>query len=98
VSLAGCVFDQARIAGSEAPHGSIAETDFQFTGNQDDVLPARRGMPINKRAGRLLRKYYMLCGLRFSQYRMISKILFFQMRLAVAPGIHSENCHGGFLP
>src|SRR5690242_11930087 len=97
MTLAGGVFDQARIAWSEAPYGPVAETDFQFTGQQDDILPARRGMPIDEGAGRLLRKYDVLRGLRFAQERMISQILFFQMRLAVAPGIHSENCHGGLL-
>jgi hypothetical protein len=64
--LARGILDQPRIAGSEASYRSIAEPDFEFTRYQDDVLPSRRGMPVDECAARLLSKYYMLCCLRLS--------------------------------
>ena len=93
MSLAGGIFDQPRIAGSEAPLGAVAETNFQFTGYQNYILPPRRGMPVNKRAAGRLRKYDMSCGLRLSKHWMLSQALFFQMRFAVGARVHSEDCH-----
>ncbi len=98
MSLAGGIFNQPCVAGPEAPHSPVAESDFQFTRYQDHVLPARRGMPIDKRAARLLSKDDMLGRLRPPQHRMFCQALFFQVGVAVRARVHSENGHGIRLP
>jgi hypothetical protein len=95
--LAAGIFDQSRIAWAEAAYGSVSETYFQFAGYQNDVLSAWCGMPVDKSTGRLLGKYDMLCGLRFTQHWVVSELLFFQVRLTVTAGVHPENCHDDLL-
>jgi hypothetical protein len=94
MSLARRVFHQPCIAGSKAAHRAITESNLQFTGYQDDILPPRCRMPINEGAGRLLGEYNMLCGLRLAQHGMFSEVLLFEMRFAVVSGVHSEDRHG----
>ena len=51
VTLAGQVVGHQDVAGAESPFGAVADADFHLAGQGDDVLPARRGVPVGKIAG-----------------------------------------------
>ena len=48
MSFARGVLDQSRVTGAEDVLGAVAEADLELTGKDDDELPARRRMPVEK--------------------------------------------------
>ena len=98
MSLAGKVFRQNHLAGPEALHGAIAQTDLNCTSECNHVLTARRIMPIDGGSGSHPRESHAGRRLQRSLLGELSgrerQLQFFQMRLLIVTGVQTEKSHG----
>ena len=94
MSLSGGVFHQSRISRAVAERGPITESDLDLAAKGDDVLPARRRMPVDEMAWRPFPEVDRLGGLRVTQFRMIGQAGFFDVRLAVVSRVERNIAMG----
>lgn len=93
--LAGQIVGQQDIAGAEPPLGAVADADFHFAGQGDDILAARGVVPVGEiarlKAPEVDAGGYLhpaVHGALSGQFQIL------KMRLAVIPGIntHEHSC------
>src|SRR5262245_27596185 len=93
VSLAGGVLHQAGVAGAEDVLGAIAEPDLQLAGEDDDELPARRGMPVERPAHRPLAERDLGGRQPLLPVRHLAELDRLDVRMPVAARVESERPH-----
>src|SRR5437867_5928313 len=84
------VLDEPRVAGTEHLRGAVAETDLELTRHDDDELPARRRMPVEKTAHRPLAERDLRRRESLLPVRRLAEVDRLDVRLAIGPGVETE--------
>ena len=86
MSVAGQVFSEVNISGSEPMDRSVGKPDFRFSGPGNDVLPPGRHVPIAEVPRGRGPEYDPLGAVQLSPVRMGGRVNFLYMGLAVVSG------------
>src|SRR5438132_5000010 len=93
VALAREVFRERHVPGAEAMLGAILEADLHFALERDDVLPARRVVPVVEVTGLRRAEHDALRPVQRRQIRPRGGIHFFDVRSTVGARVQPRHAH-----
>src|SRR5262245_37846006 len=93
VTAARRVLDQSRVAGPEDVLRAIPEPDLELTGEDDHELTARRRVPVDEAADRVLAVRDLRGRQALAPLGSLGELDRVDVRLAVSPRVQSKESH-----
>src|ERR687887_2016675 len=94
VALTGRVLDQPRVPGAEHVLGAVAEADLELALQDDDELPARRRVPVERPADRPDVEGDLRRGQALEPVGLLVDVDPVDAPLPVGAGVEPERSHG----